>query len=62
MSSAVIYARPVGKFTKVFTAWNYETYMAGEKGDMLCYTDGNSRDVYIVKRRVFDNVYERADD
>ena len=62
VSSAVIYARPVGKFTKVFTAWNYETYMAGEKGDMLCYTDGNSRDVYIVKRRVFDNVYERADD
>ena len=46
----------------MFTAWNYETYMAGEKGDMLCYTDGNSRDVYIVKRRVFDNVYERADD
>lgn len=54
----VILARPLSKFTKVFTAWNYEAYMAGAAGDMLCYTDGDSRDVYVVKREIFEQVYE----
>lgn len=57
----VILARPLEKFTKVFTAWNYEAYMAGTAGDMLCYTDGDSRDVYVVKRGIFDEVYEAAE-
>lgn len=54
----VILARRLDKFTKVFTAWNYEAYMAGKPGDMLCYTDGNSKDVYVVNREIFDGVYE----
>lgn len=60
-SGQLIYARELDKFTKVFTAWDYETYMAGKKGDMLCYTSKNSRDVYIVKRKIFDEIYEKAD-
>ena len=56
----IILARPLEKFTKVFTSWNYESYMAGAAGDMLCYTDGDSRDVYVVKREIFDEVYEAA--
>ena len=54
-----ILARPLEKFTKVFTAWNYETYMSGKKGDMLCCADADGKDIYIVKRRIFDNVYEK---
>lgn len=57
-SGGVIYARALEKFTKVFNAWNYESYMAGNAGDMLCFTDGDSRDVYVVKREIFDRVYE----
>ena len=59
-SDAVVYARPLIKLTKVFTAWNYEAYMAGRAGDMLCYTEGNSRDVYVVKKEIFDDIYEPA--
>lgn len=61
LAGQTVYARELDKFTKVFTAWNYETYMAGKKGDMLCYTAKNGRDVYIVKRRIFDDIYESAD-
>lgn len=56
----IILARPLEKFTKVFNAWNYEAYMAGNRGDMLCYTEGDSRDVYVVKRSIFDSVYEQV--
>ncbi len=59
-AGAVILARPLEKFTKVFSAWNYESYMAGNPGDMLCYTDGSSSDVYVVKREIFQNIYEQV--
>ncbi len=55
---APISARPLEKYTKVFTRWNYEAYMSGAKGDMLCWTDGDDRDVYIVKKDIFDLTYE----
>lgn len=57
-AGGVILARELDKFTKVFTAWNYEAYMAGAAGDMLCYTEGDSRDVYVVKKEIFERVYE----
>lgn len=57
-SDDMIYARPLLKFTKVFTSWNYETYMSGCKGDMLCYTAADSHDVYVVKKAIFDETYE----
>ena len=53
-----ILAKPLDKFTKVFSAWNYEGYMSGQKGDFLCCTDGDDNDVYVVKRRIFDTLYE----
>ncbi len=57
---AVIYARPLTKYTKVLTRWDYESYMVGNKHDMLCYTEGVNRDVYIAKRNIFDLTYEEA--
>ncbi len=57
-SSAVILARPLEKFTKVFSTWNYEGYMAGAPDDMLCCTEGDTHDVYVVKRETFDTLYE----
>lgn len=57
-NGAAILAKPLDKLTKVFTAWNYEAYMAGNKGDMLCYTESSSKDVYVVKKEIFDTVYE----
>ena len=57
-AGAQVLARPLERYTKVLTEWNYEAYMSGVEGDMLCYTNGNSRDVYIAKRKVFDVTYE----
>ena len=56
----VMLVRPLEKYTKVFTRWDYESYMSGNKGDMLCYTESDSQDVYIVKRDIFDAVYEEV--
>ncbi len=56
---ACILARPLEKHTKVFSRWNYETYMNGEKGDMLCYSAGDWQDVYVVKEDIFDILYEK---
>ena len=61
-AGASILARPLERFTKVFTRWDYEGYMSGSKGDMLCYTDGDERDVYVAKRNVFDAIYEEIDE
>ncbi len=58
MSGAVILAKMLSKFTKVFSAWNYEGCMAGFPGDMLCYTEGDTHDVYVVKREIFPTLYE----
>lgn len=59
-SGAEIYARPLTKHTKVFTRWDYETYMTGDKGDMLCYANGEERDVYVVKQEIFGLTYEEV--
>ena len=34
--------------------------MAGNEKDMLCYPESDRRDVYVVKRDVFDMTYERT--
>lgn len=60
-AGAPILAMPLEKYTKVFTRWDYETYMSGCKGDLLCYTDDSNRDVYIVKREIFNATYEIID-
>lgn len=57
---ARICAKIMDKPTKVFSKWNYETYMHGDKGDYLCYTYGDEHDVYIVKGDVFKYTYEKA--
>lgn len=55
---AVILAKQLERFTKVFSTWNYEGYMAGYPGDMLCYTEGDTHDVYVVKCGIFETLYE----
>ncbi len=57
---ATIQARPIDKHTKVFSRWQYETYMNGEVGDMLCYSGTDELDVYIVKKDIFPILYEES--
>ena len=54
-----IYAKCLEKPAKVFTKWDYEKYMVGEKGDYICYLEEDEKDAYIVKAEVFDNIYAK---
>ena len=58
-SGARILARPLLKPTKVFNRWNYEGYMSGKPGDMLCYSETDIQDVYIIRKEIFQNTYQR---
>lgn len=58
-TDSAILARPLERYTKVFTKWNYDGYMVGDKGDMLCYTFGNEEDVYLTECSIFDDLYEK---
>lgn len=60
LPGAAIYARPLTCYTKVFTKWNYEGYMVGKEGDMFCFTEDRTYDIYITAREVFDTLYEKA--
>ncbi|MGN0318214.1 MAG: bifunctional oligoribonuclease/PAP phosphatase NrnA [Lachnospira sp.] len=53
-----VLARKITKYTKVFTRWDYEGHMAGNVNDMLCYSETDKRDVYVVKKDVFEMTYE----
>ncbi len=57
---ASILAKPISKHTKVFSRWNYETYMNGEVGDLLCYSANDLKDVYIVKKDIFGVLYQEV--
>ena len=53
-----VYARLLEKPTKVFSKWNYETYMYGAEGDYICYSYEDEKDICIVKKEVFEEIYE----
>ncbi len=55
---SIVWAKPAKKYTKVFTKWGYEAYMAAEAGDMLCYRIEDDTDLYVVKKEIFEKTYE----
>ena len=59
MSRLAIWARELTKPTKLFPKiWDYENYMFGLAGDMLVARSDDRKDLYIVKRSIFDITYE----
>ncbi|MBQ0000105.1 MAG: DHH family phosphoesterase [Clostridiales bacterium] len=57
-----IYAKPLEKAAKVFTAWDKEKYMAGKAGDYLAVRNDDLHDVYIVEREIFGISYARVEE
>ena len=55
---SVIYGKTLTKLTKVFGRWEYEKYMAGNKGDMLVCPENDNKDFYIISKAVFELTYE----
>lgn len=52
-----IYARPLNKGVKVFTAWDKEKYMLGRPGDYLAVRCDDLHDVYVVEKDIFTKTY-----
>ncbi len=53
-----IYARPLEKGVKVFTAWDKRKYMTGRPGDYLAVRCDDLHDIYVTERDVFLKSYE----
>ena len=55
-----IYAKPIDKGVKVFTAWDKEKYMLGKPGDYLAVRNDDMHDIYIVERKIFGQTYKEV--
>lgn len=56
---ARIYAKPLTKTTKIFTAWDEEKYMLGKVGDYLAVRENDAHDIYAVEKNIFALTYEK---
>lgn len=54
----IIYAKQLDKTTKVFSRWDYDSYMLGNKDDYLAVKADDSNDIYIIKQDIFSKTYE----
>ncbi len=55
-----IYARPLEKAVKVFTAWDLEKYMYGKVGDYLAVREDDHHDIYVIERDIFSKTYDEV--
>ncbi|MBP3235029.1 MAG: DHH family phosphoesterase [Eubacterium sp.] len=52
-----IYARPLNKYVKLFTAWDEEKYYSGKPGDYIAMREDDRHDLYIIRRRLMNKLY-----
>lgn len=55
---SLVYAKQLEKGVKVFTAWDKEKYMRGEKGDFLAVRPDDHHDIYVIDKEIFYQTYE----
>lgn len=55
-----IYARPLEKGVKIFTAWDKDKYMLGKPGDYLAVRCDDLHDVYVLERDIFAKSYDET--
>lgn len=53
-----IYAKPLKKNVKVFTAWDENKYYRGQAGDFIVCREDDEHDIYVVQRDIFFKTYE----
>ena len=53
-----IYAKPLDHSVKVFTAWDEEKYYTGNVGDYIAVREDDPHDIYVIKGRLFDQLYD----
>ena len=52
-----IYAKPLTRVTKVFTAWDKSKYMYGAIGDYIAVRSDDPHDIYIIRGDIFLKTY-----
>ena len=55
-----IFACPLDRYVKVFTAWDKEKYMLGKPGDYLAVRCDDLHDIYVIEQKIFGLTYEEA--
>lgn len=55
-----IYAKQLNKKTKVFSKWNYDSYMLGNIRDYIACKADDPRDIYVIKESVFQKTYQEV--
>jgi len=55
-----IYAKPLLKGVKVFTAWDKGKYMLGKPGDFLAVRNDDMHDVYVIEKKIFAKSYSEV--
>lgn len=53
-----IYAKPIDKQMKIFTAWDTVNYMLGKPGDYMAIRQDDLHDIYIIEQGIFKKTYE----
>ncbi len=53
-----IYAKKLTKTTKLFSYWDLDRYMVGQKGDYLCVSQDDLHDMFIVEKNLFKKTYK----
>ena len=47
---------------KVFTTWDEDNYMLGEKGAYLAVREDDAHDIYVIEETIFNETNERVED
>ncbi|MDD7403391.1 MAG: DHH family phosphoesterase [Butyribacter sp.] len=55
-----IYAKPLEKNVKIFTAWDENKYYRGKIGDFIVMREDDIHDIYVVRRNIFFKTYEET--
>ena len=53
-----IFAKPLDRYVKLFTAWDEEKYYSGNPGDYIACREDDPHDIYIIRNRLFDKLYQ----
>ena len=54
-----IYAKPLTRVTKVFTAWDKSKYMYGNIGDFIAMRSDDPQDIYVIRNDIFLKTYSK---
>ncbi|MCR5656466.1 MAG: DHH family phosphoesterase [Butyrivibrio sp.] len=61
LDTSAIFAKKLTNGVKVFTAWDEEKYYLGNVGDYIAVREDDPHDIYIIKERLFDQLYQKVD-